>query len=260
MKNRTKVLGLAVAALLTISSNNLFAQETTEAPVCKTPDFDLGVRGAANMSMLYAGEKELNKNYSFDAGYSVGLTGSYGFTKQLSLVVEVDYSKLNTLRNGVQPLLPNSILQNPNQPLFANYTKKEVFDYIETPVMIRFTYGKKVKLLVNAGPYVGFLTAAKVRTSGASLLYQDAKGQLPDASATVYNFTGYQDVTPVITTVNFGVAGGVGVSYTYEKHTFSVDGRYNVGLTNIRDNSAMYGKNNLQTLAIGLGYSYLLFR
>jgi hypothetical protein len=256
MKNTTTFLTLAAATLLSMNTGSVSAQATS----CKPHEFNLGARGAVNASMLYAGSNELNKGYSFDASYTVGLTGSYALNNLLSLVAEVDYAKLSTVRNGVQPLLPGSAMMPATGQLFADFKKKESFSYIETPVMLRITTGKKVKMFANAGPYAGFLTAAKITTSGNSVLYKDVKGQIPEGSTTIYSFAGDKDATSNFTTVNFGVAGGIGASYAYNKHTFSVDARYNLGLTNIRTNEAVYGINNLQTIALGLGYSYQLFK
>ena len=261
MKNKTtKALSLVAAALLVLSTNSILAQET-EAVVCKPHDVSIGVIGGANLSMLYAGSNEVNKNYDFGIGYNVGLTGSYAFNDVFSVVSGVNFAKLSSERKDMQPLLPNSTLQNPSYPLYANYKKTEKFDYIEVPVMIRVTTGKKVKVYVNAGPYIGFAASAKIETSGRSMLYKDLAGQLSEgANNTLYSFDGNQTVTSNITTVTFGVTGGAGIGYTFSRHSIVLDARYDIGLTNIRLNTAVNGKNNLQTMMLGLGYSYSLFK
>ena len=131
------------------------------------------------------------------------------------------------------------------------------------PVMIRATTGKKVKFYANAGPYIGFIAKAKVQTNGSSMLYRDITGQLPDGSNgshTIYSLYGNQTTTSSFNTVSFGLTGGVGVGYSFGKHCIVFDTRYEVGLTNIRNNTSVNGKNNLQTLMVGLGYNYVLFR
>lgn len=240
-------------ALLAFSSIS-FAQDAKVA--CKPHAFNLGARGAANASMLYAGENEINNGYSFDASYSVGLTGSYAINNHFAIVAEAGYFRLSTVRDGLQPLLSPSAS---GTTYFADFRKKEILNYIEVPVMARISTGNKLKAFVNAGPYVGFLTAASIRTSGQSLLYKDVEGQLPEETSTKVDFSAAKDVTSSLATVNFGVAGGLGASYSYKSHTITVDARYNLGLTNIRSNEAVNGRNNLQTMSLGLGYSYLLF-
>jgi hypothetical protein len=66
--------------------------------------------------------------------------------------------------------------------------------------------------------------------------------------------------TSSFNTVSFGLTGGLGVGYTFGKHSIVFDTRYEVGLTNIRTNTSVNGKNNLQTFMVGLGYNYVLFR
>ncbi len=260
MKNKTiKILSLAIAALFVCNSNHIFAQETATTTVCKPHDMTIGVHGGSNLSLLYAGNYEINKNYNFGVGYNLGLNSSYAINNFLSVVAEVNFAKMNSERKDMQPLMVNSPLQTTPYPLFANYKKVEKFDYIEVPVMLRATTGKKIKLYGNVGPYIGFATSATMETSGRSMLYKDLGGQIQEGSNnTIYSLDGNQNITKTIKTITFGLTGGAGLGYTYDKHTIMLDVRYDIGLTNIRENTALNGKNNLQTIMAGLGYSYSL--
>ena len=259
MKNKTKVLSMLAAGLFVLYGNTIIAQE--ETTVCKPHEFAVGVLGGANLSILYAGSQEINKNYGFAPGYNVGLTGSYGINDMFSIVAGVNFAYLNSERKDMQPLLSNSPLQNPNYPLYASFKKTESFDYFEVPAMIRITTGRKVKFYVNVGPYIGFIANARVETSGRSLLYRDLSGQLPEGSNnTMYSMDGSQNTTSSVNAVNFGLTGGLGVGYTFGKSTIVFDARYDIGLSNIRANTAVNGRNNLQTIMAGLGYSYVLFK
>lgn len=259
MKNKSaKVLSIA-AALLALGSNTIFAQET-KTPACKPHEFTIGAIGYANSSILYAGEKEINKNYGFSTGFSAGLTGSYAFSEVLSLAAQVNFSQLSSERKDVQPLLTGSAL-TASYPLYANFKKKEILDYIEVPVMLRATTkaGKHVKLYADAGPTIGFIAKAKIETSGRSMLYKDLSGSVLEGSSTnIYSFDGTQITTKEMNTVTFGLTGGVGVGYAFGKNCITIDTRYSIGLTNVRTNMAVNGKNNLQTLMAGIGYSYTL--
>jgi hypothetical protein len=256
MKKRTGLLSVAVATFFAFNSTCSLAQEAA----CKPHAFTVGALGAANLSMLYAGSLEINKNYDFGVGYNVGITTSYAFYNSWSLVANVNFAKLNTERKDMQPLLPNPA--SPTAPaLFANYKKTESFDYIEVPVMARYTTGDKIKVYVNAGPYLGFIASSRVLTSGRSMIYSDLGGNVPEGgNTTVYSLDGNRTTTSSMSTVNFGVTGGLGAGYSFGKHFVMVDARYNVGLTNIRNAAEINGKNNMQTLMLGLGYSYELFK
>ena len=258
MKNNIKVLSL-VAALFIFNGNSIIAQETEK--VCKPHEFAIGVLGGANLSILYTGSQEINKNYGFGVGYNVGLTGSYAINDLFSVVTEVNFAYLSSERKDMQPLLSNSPYQNAAYPLYASFKKTETFDYFEVPAMFRVTTGKKVKFYVNAGPYIGFVSNARIEASGRSLLYRDLSGQVPEGSNnTMYSMDGSQVTTGSINTVSFGLTGGLGVGYTFGRNMVVFDARYDIGLTNIRANTAVNGKNNMQTIMAGLGYSYVLYK
>jgi len=259
MKNRTKVLSLAAAVLFIFSGNSIMAQEA--APVCKTHEFSIGAIGAANLTTLFNGTKEVNKNFGFGLGYNAGITASYGITKQISLVADVNFAYLTTERTDMQPLLSNSLLQNPAYPLYANFKKTESFDYFEVPVMVRYTTGMKhVKFYVNVGPYMGFVASSRAEASGRSLLYKDLKGQTAEGGNTMYTMDGNVNNTNNLNTISVGLTGGAGIGYAFGRNMVIFDARYDIGLTDIRNNTGVNGSNNMQTVMFGLGYNYVLFR
>lgn len=259
MKN-TSIKALAIAAAAVFTFNSGFAQEST-TPVCKTHEVTVGARGGINMSMLFAGNKDINKNYDFGLGYNVGMTGSYAINRNFGIVAEVNFAKLSCERHNVQPIMPGSALQTTSYQLYANYKRKENFDYIEVPVMFRATTaGKAFKVFANAGPYIAMLTAGTIESTGRSMIYKDLAGQVVEGASTVYTFDGNQTVTSQLATVYMGLAGGLGCGYTFGKHTITIDARYNVGVTNIRTNESINGKNNLTTLGAAVGYNYAIFK
>ncbi len=258
MKTRTKVLSMIAVAILLLNSNFSIAQD---AKVCKPHDFTIGVLGGPNLSILYAGSEEMNKNYGFGVGYNVGLTTSYALNNHFSIAAQVNFAQLSSERKDMQPLLTNSPLQTTPYTLYANYQKIESYDYLEVPVMFRATVGNKVKFYVDGGAYIGFIANASVKSSGNSMLYKDLAGQIPNSyDNTVYSMDGKENTTSSVNTVSFGVTGGLGVGYTFGRHSLVFDTRYEIGLTNIRSNTILNGRNNLQTIMAGIGYNYVLFR
>ena len=54
-----------------------------------------------------------------------------------------------------------------------HYRIESILDYIEIPLLVRLSFGKKIRVFMNAGPYIGFLVRAKALTEGRSFLYMD---------------------------------------------------------------------------------------
>ena len=260
MKNRTKVLSLVAAVLFIFSGNSIMAQET--APVCKPHEFSIGAIGAVNLTTLFNGTQEINKNFGFGLGYNAGITTQYNINKTISIVADVNFAYLTTERTDMQPLLSNSPLQNPEYPLYANFKKTESFDFFEVPVMVRYTTSvKHVKFYVNAGAYMGFIASSRAEASGRSPLYKDLAGQINEGGSTaMYTMDGSVNNTNNVNTVSVGLTGGAGIGYAFGRNMVVFDARYAIGLTDIRNNTAVNGSNNMQTVIFGLGYNYVLFK
>lgn len=246
-----KINSCMLAGLLLISANTLYAQKG---------QITIGARAGGNVSKLCCGTKEMNKDYEFRTAYNGGLTVAYGFNKYLSLVLEADYISEGAKRTGMQTLMPVSSLQTTSYQRYADYTLKEKLDYLQVPLMARATFGNKIKYYVNAGPYIGFLLNAKMETSGNSPLYLDKNKTKPEiTNGYSYSFEGSYDVKSQLNTINFGIAGGLGAGYSFGKHAIWLDGRYDLGLTNIRQNTVTNGENSTGAILLDIGYSYSLF-
>ncbi len=90
-------------------------------------------------------------------------------------------------------------------------------DYINVPVIFQYMFDNGFRL--QAGPQVGFLINAK---SEANKITTDIKDNLKS--------------------IDFALGAGVG--YVDPSSGFGIDARYNVGLSNINDNSSVKSTNN----------------
>lgn len=97
------------------------------------------------------------------------------------------------------------------------------FNYLEIPVMAKYSFGP---VYVNAGPSIGFQTGKDKKVKAA------------------YGKT---------TSVDFGLQMGAGVAIPAGPGKLIVDGRYNLGLTDIADAKSINAKN--RGFAISLGYA-----
>lgn len=108
----------------------------------------------------------------------------------------------------------------------AGITTTVKMDYINVPLLLQYMFDNGFR--IEAGPQVGFLASAK---SEASNINTDVKNSFKS--------------------VDFGL--GLGIGYIHPPSGFGVDARYNLGLSNINDNSNVKSTNN----GFQLGVFYL---
>lgn len=231
----------AIAAILLLSSNTN-AQKNT---------FSVGARAGVNISKLCCGSMEINEDYVFGEGPSFGLAASYGFSKYFSVAAELDFATQGGKKNGMQAITPGSN----GSVLYAKFDNKTVLNYLELPIMARVTFGDKFKYYVNAGPYIGYLLAAKNVTSGSSQIFADKAGTQIESTA-LQSFNSDKDVKSQFLAINYGLTGGLGAGYSFGNHVVWLDGRYVLGMPNIRKNTTLYGENSTGSVMVGLMYSY----
>ena len=98
--------------------------------------------------------------------------------------------------------------------------------YINVPVMFQYMFDNGFRL--QAGPQVGFLVNAKTETGNVST-----------------------DIKDNINSIDFAL--GAGISYVHPASGIGVDARYNLGLSNINDESTVKSTNR----GFQLGVFYL---
>jgi hypothetical protein len=99
--------------------------------------------------------------------------------------------------------------------------------YINVPVMLQYMFDNGFRL--QAGPQVGFLVNAKSETGGSNT-----------------------DIKSNYKAVDFAVGAGVG--YIHVPSGFGVDARYNLGLSDINDNSTVKSTN--RGFQLGVFYQF----
>jgi len=99
--------------------------------------------------------------------------------------------------------------------------------YINVPVMFQYMFDNGFRL--QAGPQVGFLINAKAVTNNVST-----------------------DIKDNLNTIDFALGAGVG--YVNPASGLGIDARYNLGLSNINDNSAVKSTN--RGFQIGVFYLF----
>jgi len=125
-----------------------------------------------------------------------------------------------------------------NERVSGTRVKSLLFiDYIQVPVLFRITptsltEGLKSKVFFNVGPYGSLLLNAKSRVkNGGKSVTTDQKDNLKDS--------------------DFGLILGSGIQFPFNKMTFQIDLRYDMGLTKVSEISDDYNTKSL-SLAFGI--------
>ena len=239
-----------------------FAQSNSKM---NSPKFELGVFGGLNTPRLTGGGgNPLSEGWSSRSGEAFGLTLNWNTGAFFGWRADVLYSSEGGQRSGMQALDGSSF--NPQVPIgtyfYANYNNESILNYLEVPVMAKYTFpvGKSTKFYVDFGPYLGFLLNAKQKTSGSSIVYADAGGNMPvsvnpqNGQALPVSFDADTNITSDINSVNFGLTGGAGYMQGVGFGNIFVDFRGAYGLTTVQRDTKN-GKSHTGNLLIAVGYS-----
>jgi hypothetical protein len=196
----------------------------------------LGFEGGGGIRYLYGNWIADKENPIL--GGSAGLTFQYNLSKIFSFKTGISYD-----RKGWGQLI--TITDNQGNNSYKT-TAKFNFDYIIVPLLIKASFGNKIKYFVNTGPYFGYLINSSRFISG--------EGFRPDKNNDI-------DEGELLKS-DFGLSTGLGLCYPInEKFNISLEIRNNYGLKNL--NSGKYSNVNTwpfyaSSTNILLGVNYIL--
>ena len=194
------------------------------------PGFLVGVDGGGGLSFL-RGSKALEH---LDARLSCtgGLSAQYDFRKFFSLKTGAYYD----LKGAGTDIEMTDAVGNK----LGSTRIQQNFHYLSVPLLARLHFGREIGWFVNAGPYMGLLLKQTVSFGSA-----------------INNPGSRLDGTDNFKRTEFGIAMGIGMSFTLDRMIFSVEARNNLGLTNT-SKLPVYGggsiKTNAANLVFGIGY------
>ena len=192
------------------------AQEVVKST---TSDVKFGAKGGVNFANL-AGDDA--GDASMFVGFNVGFFVEIPVTDKLIIQPELLYSAQGSKSEG--PLVIDGNLYDVKATMKLNY--------INVPVI--FKYKVVEKFSIEAGPYVGFLTSAKIKV--------DVDGY---GSAT-------EDMKDLVKSTDFGLA--LGMNYEFSDIIFA-NARFQGGLTQIGDTGAGDDIKN-SVFQLGLGFRF----
>lgn len=221
----------------------------------------LGINGGISIPHLKSsGDNEISKGYASRLAANYGVFADLGITQQFSVKFAIQYAGQGGKRTGMQPFT-----SMPPGMLYANFNNQSVLNYLDIPVMAKFTWGSTFKYYLNAGPYCGVLLNATQKTDGNSQFFLDKGGTQPVSiqgqPLPAQSFKADTDIKKDINPVNFGLTGGVGLGYQISRSgEISLDIRAAYGLTTIQKDTQANGKSHTGGLFLTLGYAYVLHR
>lgn len=238
-------------------------------------DLFIGVKGGISIPSLRAGESQndWNKNYESRVGPYFGAFAEIPVSRYFSFQPEINYAAQGGKRRGIQPMtIPAEYLSVFQQVfgtdkdyLYATLNNVSRINYLQVPLLLKFSYPValqgRLKVFAQAGPYAGYLVAAKQIVKSNNLrVYFDGDGNKEIPQSLVAQFFGTTIDTAIaarsdLHQFNFGLQGAAGISYDKGRSRFFVEGGGNYGLLYIQKGDE-HGKNNIGGATILAGYAY----
>ena len=142
--------------------------------------------------------------------YAAGINYQYSFNESFSFFSALDYERKGSVANA-------TATDQSGEPV-GEIVAHANYDYLVLPLLARFSFGKQLKMFMNAGPYVGYLLKVTSVT--------DENDIIPYTEL---------DVTDESYKYDFGISAGLGMKIPIKnKISFNVEVRNNLGLVNTR--------------------------
>lgn len=207
---------LLFAVILLVAFGSASAQEKTS----NVANIKFGAKGGINFANLAGDDADGAKMFvGFNAGFFIEIP----VADKLVFQPEILYSAQGSKSEG--PLFVDGSVYN------VEATFK--FNYINIPLLFKYEIADKFSL--EAGPYVGFLTSAKLKAKIQGV-----------GSETI-------DAKDMLKSTDFGIA--IGMNYEFTDVIFA-NARYQSGLTEIGDAEGNNNDIKNSIFQIGLGFRF----
>ena len=197
----------------------------------QTNKFDLGVEGSPSYISLW-GNEVISRFQETAFGFGGGAFLQYNFNQNFSLRTNIAFERKGSSFRAQS--------YDINGNLIGTVTRKENFDYLTMPLLIRATMGKKINYFVNTGPYFAYLLKQTTVNKGDNI---------PNTST---------DNTLFFQPFDAGISLGLGISIPIKtKFAISFEARNNLGLFNISKGPIINNgsiNTNASNFMLGLAY------
>lgn len=258
---------LVCLSILTCSILSAQDDQTSKEDFTASNDLKIGLKGGLSLPSLSDNSDNIyTEHFKSFASFEGGLFANYGINNNMSVQLELNYARKGGERDGFQPIPPSAIESNlpleiaeqipPGTVFYADFKNRNELEYLEIPILFKYTYGTDWRFFANAGPYLGFLLKATQVTSGNSEIYFDENQEIvlfPESS-----FDAETDVKDNLNKVNFGGVFGLGVTRNITPKSellFEVRGSY--GFIPLQKDET-FGKSRVGSVLFSVGYVYSL--
>lgn len=181
-----------------------------------------GLKAGASYSSIMLGIPLKQMNAGLEPNF--GFIFSYIDKKTVGIQLELNY-------------VSKSWEENPS----GDYLFKTKLDYIEVPMLTTLHFGKRLKFLVNFGPYI-------------SLLLKEESSNTIDQTSNY--FENYAKRSP--RNGDFGMTGGAALRHRSQLGLFQLEARYSFSFQNLYDSATNnLDYSNMTTIGIYLSYQFL---
>ncbi|MFD1140495.1 outer membrane beta-barrel protein [Larkinella insperata] len=184
----------------------------------------VGIRGGANawLNEFVSEDMGSNGEQVLAPGFTGGLVINYGLGNVFSIQPEILYTRRSVKTTGEAEGQKASLILSTSA--------------IEVPLLLKLSFGRKVRVFVNAGPYAAYGL--------------DARAKLVVNGETVAEDT--QKLTKDDARLEYGATGGLGVAFPVGPGRLTVEGRYTYSLgTNADPQPAGYISQQISTVSVG---------
>lgn len=172
-------------------------------------------------------------------GFAGGIFFQYNLPKVFSIRTNIIFERKGTVASGKIWVTDD----DGNIKGVSKYKVHTNFDYLSTSILLRATFGKKVRYFLNTGPYFGYLTKLTFSTRWSDFF--------PDTTITDTNHTKRFDT---------GIVTGLGISVPVTKKiSISCELRNNLGLYDL-SKSSNKGELKTNSTNILISFSYMLIQ
>lgn len=229
----------------------------------------IGLKGGLSLPSLSDNSNNIyTQDFKSYVSFETGVFMVFGFSELFSVQTEINYTVKGGERIGLQPIpaaqLEGQIPQDAPIPVgtvfYADFENKSALEYIEIPILAKFTLGTDWKVFGNFGPYFGFLVGATQKTDGFSGISADipgVEGLVPVLPEQV-SFKATTDVRDNIKNFNFGGIAGIGIIKDIGiKSELFFEVRATYGFIPVQEEE-VFGESRIGSVLFSIGYSYQL--
>jgi len=202
-----------------------------------------GVQAGLNYSTFlgYEVPKDFGHYYSESPAFAFlgGINFEYQIKEKLSLKLELNYERKS--QNADNTIEISADFDTP--PQVYNYTSKKNYDYLVSPIMLKYSFTDKNCFYVNGGIFMGYLLKSNATND---LEKKDGLDNDPF------------DTTDLNNKTDFGLAFGFGKTIELNlRNSIFIELRENLGLINTSKNN-VWGNGEVKTNSLNLIIGYQL--